>query len=92
VTDSTCGLVTPTPGGQTATATASSAAPEPDGGCNPSASTAPIVGSWFADVYFPGQPFPGAHESTFVTFTPSGGITAERLNTWQVPANFPARP
>jgi len=57
-----------------ATASASSAAPEPDAGCNPAATTAPIVGSWFADVYFPGQPFPGAHEATFITFTPGGGI------------------
>ncbi|GAA0538236.1 hypothetical protein GCM10010172_19420 [Paractinoplanes ferrugineus] len=35
---------------------------------------APIVGSWYAQVYFPGQPFPGRTESTLITFTPGGGV------------------
>lgn len=43
---------------------------------------APIVGSWYAQVFFPGQPFPGRTESTMLTFTPGGGVVeANPVNT-----------
>lgn len=34
----------------------------------------PLVGSWYAQVHFPGFPFPGRTEATVMTFTPGGGL------------------
>jgi hypothetical protein len=41
--------------------------------CSPKAGDA-LLGSWYAQVHFPGQPFPGLTESTLMTFTPGGGL------------------
>jgi hypothetical protein len=34
----------------------------------------PVLGSWYAQVHFPGIPFPGRTEATMMTFTPGGGL------------------
>lgn len=42
--------------------------------CAPTSAYAPIVGSWYAEVHFPGQPLPGVTAATMVTFMAGGGI------------------
>jgi len=34
----------------------------------------PVLGSWYAQVHFPGAPFPGRTEATMMTFVPGGGL------------------
>ncbi|OLE21031.1 MAG: hypothetical protein AUG49_22930 [Catenulispora sp. 13_1_20CM_3_70_7] len=36
-----------------------------------------VVGSWYAQVHFPGQPFPGKTEETLITLTPGGGVVED---------------
>lgn len=45
-----------------------------DGRCPSTSLTAPIVGSWYAEVKFVGDFSPGKTEATMITFTPGGGI------------------
>lgn len=42
--------------------------------CTPTSTYAPLVGAWYAEVHFPGQPLPGVTAATMVTFIPGGGI------------------
>lgn len=42
--------------------------------CRPTSWFAPLVGSWYAEVHFPGPPVPGVTATTMVTFHPGGGI------------------
>jgi hypothetical protein len=42
--------------------------------CPATSSVAPIIGSWYAEVNFPGFPFAGKTEATMITFTPGGGV------------------
>jgi hypothetical protein len=51
-------------------------------GCPATSVAAPILGSWYAQVYFPGYPFAGKREATMLTFVPGGGIVeANPINT-----------
>lgn len=43
-------------------------------GCPSTSIAAPILGSWYAQVYFPAYPFAGKREATMLTFVPGGGI------------------
>lgn len=50
--------------------------------CVPTSTSAPIIGSWYAQVHFPAFPFPGKTEATMITFTPGGGLVeANPINT-----------
>jgi hypothetical protein len=52
------------------------------GGCASTSIVAPVIGSWYAQVFFPSLPFPGRAEATMITFTPGGGIVeANAINT-----------
>jgi hypothetical protein len=42
--------------------------------CVPNSSVSPILGSWYAQVHFPGIPSPNKTEATVMTFSPGGGI------------------
>jgi hypothetical protein len=42
--------------------------------CEPTSAYAPIVGSWYAEVFFPGEPLPEVTAATMVTFMAGGGI------------------
>lgn len=43
-------------------------------GCAVTSNSAPIVGSWYAQVHFPAAPFYGKTEATMMTLTPGGGL------------------
>jgi hypothetical protein len=52
----------------------------PGATCGSAGST--ILGSWYAQVYFPGMVFTGRTEATMITFSPGGGVVeANPINT-----------